>query len=114
MLAMCLRQSALLDQTAALKPEMFSVEVFGRAYGQMIRRHKEGLEVSLSGLTDFSPEEMSHIAGIIHSQQGPVNEQALADCVQIILRENQTAKVETEEDLMALRERMKQRKGIRG
>ena len=113
-LAMCLRQSALLDQTAALKPEMFTVEVFGRAYGQMIRRHREGLEVSLSGLTDFSPEEMSHIAGIIHNQQGPVNEQALSDCVQTILRENQTAKVETEEDLMALRERMKQRKGIRG
>jgi DNA primase len=112
-LAQCLRQSALLDQTAGLTPEMFSVEVFGRVYDQILRRHKEGLEVSLGGLTDFSPEEMSHIASILHSQQGPVSEQALSDCIRVIREESQGAKVATDEDLLALREKMKQRKGIK-
>ena len=112
-LAQCLRQSALLDQTGELTRDMFSVEVFGRVYDQILRRHKEGLEVSLGGLTDFSPEEMSHIASILHSQQGPVSEQALADCIRVIREESQGSKVATDEDLLALREKMKQRKGIK-
>ena len=112
-LALCMREPALLDHTRELKPEMFSVEVFGRVFDQMSTRHREGLEVSPGGLTDFTAEEMSHIAAILHSQQGPVNEQALRDCVQIIVREHQSSRVETEEDIMALRERMKQRKGIK-
>ncbi len=112
-LAQCMRQPALLDQTRDLTEEMFSVPTLGKAYGQMLRRHREGLEVSLSGLTDFSGEEMSHLAGILHSQQGPVNEQALLDCVRTIQREHQLSKVETEDDLLAVRERMKQRKGIK-
>ena len=112
-LALCMREPALLDHTRELKPEMFSVEVFGRVFDQMSTRHREGLEVSPGGLTDFTAEEMSHLAAILHSQQGPVNEQALRDCVQIIVREHQSSRVETEEDIMALRERMKQRKGIK-
>jgi len=112
-LAQCLRQSALLDQTGGLKPEMFSVEVFGRVFDQILRRHQEGLEVTLGGLTDFSPEEMSHIAAVLHSQQGPVSEQALADCIRVIREENQGTRVATDEDLLALREKMKQRKGIK-
>ena len=112
-LALCMRQSALLDQTGDLKPEMFSVEVFGRVFGQITARHREGLEVSPAGLTDFTAEEMSHIAAVLQAQQGPVSEQALQDCVRIITREHQSASVETEDDLMALRERMKQRKGIK-
>ena len=64
-------------------------------------------------LTDFTQEEMSHIVGIVHRHQGPVNEQALRDCVRAILAEHQSASVQTTEDLMALREKMKQRKGIK-
>ena len=111
--SLCMREPALLDHTRGLTAEMFSVEVLGRVFAQISARHREGLDVSLGGLTDFTPEEMSHIAGILHSQQGPVNEQALTDCVQTIQREHQSSKVETEEDIMALRERMKQRKGIK-
>ena len=113
LLAQCMRQSALLDQTRDLKPEMFSVEVFGRVFGQITRRHNEGLEVTLGGLTDFSSEEMSHIAAILHSQQGPVNEQALIDCVRIIQDESSGSKVATDDDLRARQQRMKQRKGIK-
>jgi len=112
-LALCLRESALLDHTAPLKPEMFSSELLGRVFSQLSSRHRQGLEVSLSGLTDFTSEEMSHIAGILHRQNGPVNEKALLDCIRTIQDENQSAKVTTDDDLLARRERMKQRKGIK-
>ena len=56
---------------------------------------------------------MSHIAGILHRRQGPVNEQALADCIRIIQSEYQASQVTTEDDLLAVRERMKERKGLK-
>ena len=112
-LAMALREPALLDLCGDLKQEMFSSELLGRVYAQLMRRHREGLEVSLGGLADFTAEEMSHVAGILQRQQGPVSEQALSDCVRTIQSEYQTAKVETEDDLMALRNKMKERKGIK-
>ena len=112
-LALCLRESALLDHTTGLKPEMFSSELLGKVFSQLYSRHRQGLEVSLSGLTEFTSEEMSHIAGILQRQQGPVNEQALLDCIRTIQDENQSARVTTDDDLLARRERMKQRKGIK-
>jgi len=103
----------LLDHTAALQPEMFSSELLGKVFAQLVSRHKQGLEVSLSGLTDFTSEEISHIAGLLHRQNGPVNEQALLDCVHTIQDEYQSTKVTTDEDLRLRQERMKQRKGIK-
>ena len=102
-----------MDELKSLKPEAFSVELLGRVYGQLQLRHRQGLEVSLGGLTDFTAEEMSHIAGILQRQEGPVSEQALLDCVRIIIREHQSASVETEDDLMALRNKLKERKGVK-
>ena len=69
--------------------------------------------MTLGGLTDFTSEEMSHLAGIQHRQEGPVNEQALRDCIRIIQKEYQSGRVATEEDLLALRNRLKERKGIK-
>ena len=112
-LALCLRSSALLDHTASLKAEMFSSELLGKVFSQLSARHKEGMEASLSILTDFTSEEMSHIAGILQRQNGPVNEQALLDCIRTIQDEYQSTKVTTDEDLLLRRERMKQRKGIK-
>ena len=112
-LALALREPALLDHTRDLKPEMFSSELLGRVFAQLSKRHHEGLEVSLGGLTDFTAEEMSHIAGILQRQEGPVNEQALLDCIRTIQSEYQSNKVQSDEDIRALQERMKQRKGIK-
>ena len=75
--------------------------------------HDAGHEVSLGGLADLSPDEMSHMAAVCHRQQGPVSEQALRDCITTIQREFQAGTVETEDDLMRLRNKMKERKGIR-
>ena len=106
------QNAALLDQTAVLKPEHFSSQLLGGVYGQFLRRHREGLEVNLSGL-ELSGDEMSHIAGIAQRQTGPVSEQALADCVRTILAEHSKSGISSADDLMAIREKMKNRKGIR-
>jgi DNA primase len=112
-LAMVLRDSALLDKTGELKPEMFSSELLGRVFGQLVRRHREGLEVSVGVLADLNSEEMSHITGIIHRRQELANESAFDDCIRIIRAEHQASSVATEDDLMALRNKMKERKGIK-
>ena len=113
-LARALREPALLDLCLQLKPEQFSCPQLGKAYGQLKARHEQGLEVSLAGLSDFTSEEMAHLAMIASRQQEPVNEQAFRDCVGIILAEHQSASVESEADMLALREKMKQRKGYKG
>ncbi len=113
LLALSLREPALLDHTQGLRADMFSSELLGRVYGQLQKRHNEGLDVSLGGLTDFTSEEMSHIAGILQRQEGPVNEQALLDCVRTIQQEHQASTVGSEEDLRAIQERMKRSKGIK-
>ena len=112
-LSLCLRQPALLDHTRELKAEMFSSELLDRVFDQLSSRHREHLEVSLAGLTDFSGDEMSHIAGILQRQEGPVNEQALLDCVGIIRKEYQSKTVVTDDDFRAHMERMKKSKGYK-
>ena len=113
LLGLVLREPALLDKTRSLKAEEFSSSLLGNVYQQLRSRHEQGLEVSLSGLTDLTGDEMSHVVGAIQRQQGPINEQALSDCLRTIQSEHQSSHVTTEDDLMALREKMKQRKGIK-
>ena len=55
---------------------------------------------------------MSHIVGIYQGLK-TVNEDALRDCVNTILAEYGKKNVSTEDDLRALQERLKQRKGIK-
>ena len=112
-LAMILREPALLDSVGALRQEMFSCELLGRVFGQLRQRYSQGLEVSLSGLEEISSEEMSHVAGILQRQQGPVSEQALADCVRTVQQEYETGNVRSENDLLLLRDKLKERKGIK-
>ena len=106
-LAQVLREPALLAQTESLTGSRFSVPLFGRVYDQLVNRYKQGLEVNLSVLENVTPEEMSHLAGICQKQQGPVNEDALRDCVRVIC--GHTEKIETDDDLMAFRDRLRKR-----
>ncbi len=112
-IAMILREPVLVDKTRELSENSFSSPMLGKVYGQLRSRYDEGLEVSLTGLSDFTSEEMSHIAGILHRSQGPVNDQALLDCVRIIQTEHQSSQVATADDLLAYRDKMKQKKGIK-
>ena len=112
-IALVVKSPALLDQAGTLRAGEFSSPLLGRVYDQLRKRHDQGLDVSLGVLEELSPEEMSHVAGILHRQEGPVNEQALTDCVRIIREEHQSGNVTTEDDLLRFRDKMKERKGVR-
>ncbi len=112
-IAQALREPALLDICTSLTGEQFSVPVLGRAYEQLQNRHSCGMEVSLAVLDDFTAEEMSHLAGISQKQTGPVNETAFRDCVAIILKEQQSRQVSSDDDLLAIRNKFKESKGTK-
>ncbi len=112
-LAMVLTEPALFDKTEALTEEMFSAPVLGRAFAQLKRRHLHGLEVAPAVLTDFTPEEMSHLVGISQRHDGPVNENALLDCIRTIRAEHQAGAVQSDDDLLALQNKLKERKGLK-
>ena len=111
LIAMALREPALLSQTKDLTAEQFSVPLFGRVFSQLQQRCKEGLEVSVSVLSDLTEEEASHMAGIVY-EQTVVDEAAFRDCIHIIQTEHQSAQVSTEDDLLAYRNKLKERKGL--
>ena len=56
---------------------------------------------------------MSHLAGIVQRQDGPVNEDALADCIRTIRAEHQRTQVSSDDDLLALRNKLKESKGMK-
>ena len=111
-IAQALREPALLDISVDLQAKEFTVPLLGRVYEQMVQRHQQGLDVSLGVLSDLTPEEMSHIAGVTQRQQGPVNETAFRDCVKTI-RASGTKQITNNDDLMALRNKLKESKGTK-
>jgi DNA primase len=112
-IAMVLREPAMLDQTQGLSAQEFSSALLGKVYDQLQQRHRQGLGISTAVLTDLTPDEMSHVALIVQRQQSPVNEQAFSDCIRTIRAEHQSAQVKDEQDLQALANRLRERKGIR-
>ena len=71
------------------------------------------MNVSLASLAELTAEESGHIAMLLQNQSGPVNEQAFRDCVNIIRAEHGKASVSSEDDLMAMRKKMQERKGYK-
>jgi len=112
-IAMAMKEPALLDQTGILSQGHFSSAVLGRVFAQLAMGHAAGREASLGALTDFTSEEMSHVAGICQRHQGPVNEQAFHDCIRTILDEHGKRSVDSDQAVMAVRNKMKEKKGIR-
>ena len=112
-IAMVVKAPALLDQAKDLTAAEFSSDLLGRVYGSLCRRYQDGMEVSLGVLEDLTADEMSHISGVCARQEGPVNEQAFLDCVKTIHRAYQKSKATTEDDLMAIRNKLKESKGIK-
>ena len=103
----------MLDQTQGLTAQEFSSGLLGKVYGQLQQRHSQGQGISTAVLSDLTPDEMSHVALIVQRQQGPVNEQAFADCIRTIRAEHQSSQVKDEQDLQALANRLRERKGIK-
>lgn len=112
-LAMVMLQPALFDKTQDLTEEMFSAPVLGKAFSQLRGRFREGLEISPSVLTDFSPEEMSHIVGVLQRHRGALGEKAFDDCIDTVRAEYQAGAVRSDDDLLALQNKLKERKGLK-
>ena len=112
-IALALREPALMDASGNLTGQSFSVPLLGRVYDQLLARHAQGLEVSLGVLAELTPEEMSHLTGISQRQQGPVSEAAFKDCVNTIRGATQAKNVTTDDDLLAFRNKLKERKGTK-
>ena len=112
-LSQILKEPALFEEIPELKPEMFSSCFLGKAFSQLSCRYRQGLEVSLSGLTDFTPEEMACLAGITQRLTGPVNHEGLSDCSRTIQEEYQKSQTKTMEDIMLYREKMQKSKGTK-
>ena len=110
-LGQILREPAMLEQAKDLKGGDFSVPLLGKVYDELMGRYRQGLEVSISVLADYTPSEVSHIAAICQRHQGPVNEAAFQDSIRIVLSQRQKAAVSTDDDLLALRNKLKERKG---
>ena len=110
-LAMVLKDPGMFAKTGGLTEAQFSASVLGRAFAQLRSRYSRGLEVSTAVLEDFTVDEMSHLAHILHRHTGPVDESAMQDCVRTILDEHQSTSVSTDEELRAFQRRMQQRKG---
>lgn len=101
---------SLMDE-GGITGEAFSVPLLGKVYDQLLSMHRGGLEVSLAALTDISQEEMSHVIGITQRHQGPVSRDAFRDCVQTIRNTKQAANITNNDDLLAFRDKLKERKG---
>ena len=113
-IAMILREPALIDECRELKPDCFSAAILGRAFEQLCKAHADGCEATLASLTDFNSEEMAHIARIAQRHDGPVSEQALADCIHTILTEHQSqTAAKNNDDLLAFQQQLFARKGLK-
>lgn len=110
-IAQILRDPSVMELAKGLTGEHFSVPLLGRVYDQFRERYQNKLEVSLGVLADVSHEEMSHLAGITHRLQEPVNRDAFMDCVATVNRIRQAKQVSSNDDLMALRNKLKESKG---
>ena len=116
LIAILLREPALLDCCGALSAQSFSSPMLGRVFEQLMANHAQGIPVSLTGLTDFSPEEMSHIALLLQRHDGPVSEQALSDCIRTISTEHQSQSAkypQNNDDLLSLQKQLLARKGLK-
>ena len=111
-IALALKEPALLDSVGALSGQSFSVPLLGNVFDLLCQRHAQGLEVSL-GVLELTGEEMSHLTHICQSRQGTVSEAAFRDCVSTILGEKQASQVKSDDDLLAFRNKLKERKGTK-
>ncbi len=111
-LAQILKEPALFSQTGGLMAEDFSSPLLGRVFGQLRSRYRQGLEVSAAVLEELTPDEMSHIISIQQSYDNPVNDQAFADCIRIVKQEHEKSNLQSDEDMLQMQKKLREKKGI--
>ena len=81
----------------------------------MLDRSAHGLQLSLASLPEsFSPQEIAHLTRIAQKQDAPLTETALRDYCTIIQEEYEKANLHTPEALLALRDRLQDKKRYGG
>ena len=114
-LSQILTDPALLDLEPSLTAEAFSSPLLGRAFGELQKRYRAGLTVSLAVLEDYTPEELAHLSAVVQAHDRAEGEQSFRDCARIILEEHQKAqRADTEQSLLDLRDMLKSKKGYGG
>ncbi len=109
-------EPSLLEQTAALGPESFSSPLLARLYVLLRQRHSQGLSLQLGALSGtLTPEEMSHVAGILEQPQSMSHlGQALKDYLAIIATEAAKRDGAGQDPLMAARDQFREKKSYGG
>ncbi len=113
MIALIIKDPSLLDKVGDLTAEQFSVPLFGRVFEQLRARYTQGLEARLGVLEDLQPEEMSHITGICQKSHATSDEAAFRDCLNVLRHTSQAKGISSNDDLMAFRDKLKERKGTK-
>ena len=113
LLRLVLREEALLDGIGVTE-EQFSSKPLGKAFGFLLRQHESGAPATAASLEGvLSAEEMQHLTAVIQKEGAKlVNEDALRDCTAIIREEAAKRNAGAADDLLALRERLKEKKGL--
>ncbi len=115
LLRMVLQEPGLFDQTEPLTGSHFSSPLLGRAFDELRQRYQESLQPTLAALGEvFSREELEHLTQVTQKKNELVSDDAFRDYRQIILDEAAKANIQTEQDLLALRDRLKKTKGYGG
>ena len=115
LLKMLLRDQTYFGKTGHLTAEQFSVPMFGRAFEALRDRWQDGLSVSPSALSGvLSPAEMAHFTSVLQKQDAPLSDDAFADCLRVIISEARKEQMTDEEDLLAMQESLRKKKGYGG
>ncbi len=106
----------LLDQTESLPPDQFSSPLLAKLFVLLQQRHAQGLSLQLGALSGtLTPEEMSHITGILEQPESPSNRsQALRDYIEIIETEAAKRGGSDLDPLLAARDKFREKKSYGG
>ena len=112
-IALCVQDAGLMETAQELSGENFSSPLLGRVFDQLRGQFQAGKEPTLTALTDFTAEEMAHIAGILQRCTDTVSEKALEDSIRVIRKEHAFQTANSDDDLLLLQQKLRERKGIK-
>ena len=113
-LRLLMLDGALVRETAGLEPEHFSSQYLGKIYAVLRRRLLEGRAIQLGMLEgELDREEIELLAEILRQPEAlEQGSKAMADYRAILEAERMKRQVSEEADLLAVRDRLRQKKSI--
>ncbi len=112
-LRMLLRENALFDKVGELKSQSFSVPMFAKAFEALKAAYEQEHTAAIHTLGEvLTADEMAHMTAVIQKQDHPISEKAFDDCLRVIL--NEARKAGGTDDLKALQESLRKKKGYGG